>query len=62
MDGFLQQVADAAAEYETEYRPHYERLRQDLAEAEVKKKEEQLEQLRRDMGDVAVDSSHVHAN
>ncbi|XP_060686696.1 GPN-loop GTPase 1 [Hemiscyllium ocellatum] len=62
MDGFLQQVAGAAAEYETEYRPHYERLRQDLAEAEVKKKEEQLEQLRRDMGDVAVDSSHVHAN
>ncbi|XP_059504784.1 GPN-loop GTPase 1 isoform X1 [Stegostoma tigrinum] len=62
MDGFLQQVADAAAEYETEYRPHYERLRQDLAEAEMRKKEEQLEQLRRDMGDVAMDSSHVHAH
>ncbi|XP_078391156.1 GPN-loop GTPase 1 [Cetorhinus maximus] len=62
MDGFLQQVADAAAEYETEYRPHYERLRQDLAEAEMKKREEQLEQLRRDMGDVAMDSSHIHAS
>ncbi|XP_067883672.1 GPN-loop GTPase 1 isoform X1 [Heterodontus francisci] len=62
MDDFLQQVTEAAAEYETEYRPHYERLRQDLAEAEVKKREEQLEQLRKDMGDVAMDSSHVHAS
>ncbi|XP_067883673.1 GPN-loop GTPase 1 isoform X2 [Heterodontus francisci] len=37
----------------------YSKLR---AEAEVKKREEQLEQLRKDMGDVAMDSSHVHAS
>ncbi|XP_051868726.1 GPN-loop GTPase 1 [Pristis pectinata] len=62
MDDFLQQVTEAAAEYESEYRPHYQKMQQHLADKEAKKREEQLELLRRDMGDVAMDSSHVAAN
>ncbi|XP_067837751.1 GPN-loop GTPase 1-like, partial [Heptranchias perlo] len=62
MDDLVQHITEAAVEYETEYRPHYERLQQELAEAEVKKREEQLEQLRTDMGSVAVDSSHIRVS
>ncbi|XP_062911434.1 GPN-loop GTPase 1 isoform X1 [Mobula hypostoma] len=62
MHEFLQQVTEAAAEYESDYRPHYEKMQQHLAAKEVKKREDQLEQLRKDMGDIAMDSSPIPAN
>ncbi|CAL8404024.1 unnamed protein product [Boreogadus saida] len=52
LDDFFVQVAEAAIEYDTEYRPEYERLHRELAEAQSKKQGEQLERLRKDMGAV----------
>ncbi|KAM4602636.1 GPN-loop GTPase 1 [Polymixia lowei] len=46
------QVAEAAKEYETDYRPEYERLHKELADAQSRKQQEQLDQLRKDMGAV----------
>ncbi|XP_074522114.1 GPN-loop GTPase 1 [Halichoeres trimaculatus] len=46
------QVEDAAQEYERDYRPEYERLRKQLAEAQSKKQQEQMERLRKDLGAV----------
>uniref|UniRef100_A0A3P9MD88 GPN-loop GTPase 1 n=1 Tax=Oryzias latipes TaxID=8090 RepID=A0A3P9MD88_ORYLA len=54
LDDLFVQVEDAAKEYETEYRPEYERLRQQLAEAQSRKQQEQLERLRKDLGAVNV--------
>ncbi|XP_078261860.1 GPN-loop GTPase 1 [Rhinoraja longicauda] len=58
MDDFLTQVAEAVVEYDLEYRPHYLKMKQDVADRELRSREEQLERLRRDMGDVAMDPDH----
>ncbi|KPP61995.1 GPN-loop GTPase 1-like [Scleropages formosus] len=56
LDELFVQVSEAAKEYETEYRPEYERLRRELAEAQNKKQQEQLEALRKDMGTVPMET------
>ncbi|GAA6079252.1 GPN-loop GTPase 1, partial [Tachysurus ichikawai] len=56
LDELFVQVTDAAKEYETEYRPEYERLHKELAEAQSKKQQEQLERLRKDMGEVTMET------
>ncbi|KAF4102000.1 GPN-loop GTPase 1 [Onychostoma macrolepis] len=57
LDELFVQVADAAKEYETEYRPEYERLHRELAEAQTQKQQEQLERLRKDMGAVPMETA-----
>lgn len=52
LDQLFVQVEEAAKEYEREYRPEYERLRTQLAQAQSKKQQEQLERLRKDLGEV----------
>ncbi|XP_072235947.1 GPN-loop GTPase 1 [Leuresthes tenuis] len=52
LDELFVQVEDAAKEYERDYRPEYERLRKQLAEAQSRKQQEQLERLRQDLGAV----------
>nr|XP_020458262.1 GPN-loop GTPase 1 [Monopterus albus] len=52
LDELFVQVEDAAQEYERDYRPEYERLRKQLAEAQSKKQQQQLERLRKDLGAV----------
>lgn len=52
LDELFVQVAEAALEYESDYRPEYERLHKELADAQSKKQQEQLERLRKDMGEV----------
>ncbi|XP_017282583.1 GPN-loop GTPase 1 [Kryptolebias marmoratus] len=52
LDQLFVQVEDAAKEYERDYRPEYERLRRQLAEAQSKKQQEQMERLRKDLGAV----------
>uniref|UniRef100_UPI0037E94DE0 GPN-loop GTPase 1 n=1 Tax=Semicossyphus pulcher TaxID=241346 RepID=UPI0037E94DE0 len=59
LDELFVQVEDAAQEYEREYRPEYERLRKQLAEAQSKKQQEQMERLRKDLG--AVDMTKTPA-
>ncbi|XP_048831128.1 GPN-loop GTPase 1 [Brienomyrus brachyistius] len=56
LDEMFVQVSEAAKEYETEYRPEYERLRGELIEAQNKKQQEQLERLRKDMGAVPMET------
>ncbi|XP_056410078.1 GPN-loop GTPase 1 [Hyla sarda] len=55
MDDFFVKVSEAAEEYEREYRPEYERLRQAAEQEKVKEQQEQLDRLHRDMGSVALD-------
>uniref|UniRef100_A0A7N6AXC5 GPN-loop GTPase n=1 Tax=Anabas testudineus TaxID=64144 RepID=A0A7N6AXC5_ANATE len=50
LDELFAQVGDAAEEYDREYRPEYERLRKQLADAQSKKQQQQLERLRKDLG------------
>uniref|UniRef100_W5NG82 GPN-loop GTPase n=1 Tax=Lepisosteus oculatus TaxID=7918 RepID=W5NG82_LEPOC len=57
LDELFQQVSEAAKEYETEYRPEYERLHRELAEAQSKKQKEQLELLHKDMGAVSMETT-----
>ncbi|XP_066532074.1 GPN-loop GTPase 1 [Hoplias malabaricus] len=57
LDELFVQVSEAAKEYETEYRPEYERLHKELAEAQTKKQQEQLERLRKDMGEVSMETA-----
>ncbi|KAL7862553.1 hypothetical protein SRHO_G00139940 [Serrasalmus rhombeus] len=57
LDELFVHVADAAKEYEAEYRPEYERLHKELAEAQTKKQQEQLERLRKDMGEVSMETT-----
>ncbi|XP_022520494.2 GPN-loop GTPase 1 [Astyanax mexicanus] len=57
LDELFVQVAEAAKEYETEYRPEYERLHKELADAQTKKQQEQLERLRKDMGEVSMETA-----
>ncbi|XP_030266907.1 GPN-loop GTPase 1-like [Sparus aurata] len=57
LDELFVQVEDAADEYEREYRPEYERLRKQLADAQSKKQQQQLERLRKDLG--AVDMTNT---
>ncbi|XP_078112014.1 GPN-loop GTPase 1 [Sander vitreus] len=52
LDELFVQVEDAADEYERDYRPEYERLHKQLAEAQSRKQQEQLERLRKDLGAV----------
>ncbi|XP_043918311.1 GPN-loop GTPase 1 [Protopterus annectens] len=58
MTEFFQQVEDAAKEYETDYRPEYERLRKEMEKARSQKQEEQLKRLHKDLGPIAVSTSH----
>ncbi|KAM4593317.1 GPN-loop GTPase 1 isoform 2-T2 [Odontesthes bonariensis] len=57
LDELFVQVEDAAKEYERDYRPEYERLRTQLAEAQSRKQQEQLERLRKDLGAVKMTSA-----
>ncbi|CAJ1049948.1 GPN-loop GTPase 1 [Xyrichtys novacula] len=57
LDELFVQVEDAAQEYERDYRPEYERLRKQLAEAQSKKQQEQMERLRKDLGAVDMRST-----
>ncbi|XP_061100174.1 GPN-loop GTPase 1 [Conger conger] len=57
LDELFQQVSEAAKEYETEYRPEYERLHRELTAAQSKKQQEQLDRLRKDMGEVSMETS-----
>ncbi|XP_013882390.1 GPN-loop GTPase 1 [Austrofundulus limnaeus] len=52
LDQLFAQVEDAAKEYERDYRPEYERLHRQLAEAQSRKQQEQMERLRKDLGAV----------
>ncbi|XP_035017233.1 GPN-loop GTPase 1 [Hippoglossus stenolepis] len=54
LDELFVQVEDAAKEYERDYRPEYERLRKQLAEAQSLKQQQQLERLRKDLGAVNI--------
>ncbi|KAJ7991127.1 hypothetical protein DPEC_G00294030 [Dallia pectoralis] len=54
LDQFFAEVAEAAKEYETDYRPEYERLHKELADAQSRKQQEQMEHLRKDMGSVSM--------
>ncbi|XP_064188015.1 GPN-loop GTPase 1 [Anguilla rostrata] len=56
LDELFHQVSEAAKEYETEYRPEYERLHRELSEAQSKKQREQLDRLRKDMGEVSMET------
>ncbi|CAL1603377.1 unnamed protein product [Knipowitschia caucasica] len=57
LDQLFVQVEEAAKEYEREYRPEYERLRSELAQAQSQKQQEQLERLRKDLGEVKVSTA-----
>uniref|UniRef100_A0A6B2F863 GPN-loop GTPase n=1 Tax=Bothriechis nubestris TaxID=1766655 RepID=A0A6B2F863_9SAUR len=57
MDEFFEHLSKAVDEYEREYRPEYERLRKKLETAQKQKQEEQLKNLQRDMGPVAMENS-----
>ncbi|XP_029977991.1 GPN-loop GTPase 1 [Sphaeramia orbicularis] len=52
LDELFVQVEDAAKEYDRDYRPEYERLRRQLADAQNRKQQQQLERLRKDLGAV----------
>ncbi|KAL0969689.1 hypothetical protein UPYG_G00230900 [Umbra pygmaea] len=54
LEQFFKEVVDAAKEYETDYRPEYERLHKELADAQSRKQQEQMEHLRKDMGSVTM--------
>ncbi|XP_060923566.1 GPN-loop GTPase 1 [Limanda limanda] len=54
LDELFVQVEDAAKEYDRDYRPEYERLRKQLAEAQSQKQQQQLERLRKDLGAVNI--------
>uniref|UniRef100_A0AAY4A5J2 GPN-loop GTPase n=1 Tax=Denticeps clupeoides TaxID=299321 RepID=A0AAY4A5J2_9TELE len=56
LDELFVQVANAAEEYEREYRPEYERLHKELAAAQSKKQQEQLQRLQKDMGAVPMET------
>ncbi|KAM4770748.1 GPN-loop GTPase 1 [Rhinophrynus dorsalis] len=55
LDDFFEKVSEAADEYEREYRPEYDRLRQAAEEEKRREQQEQLDRLHRDMGSVALD-------
>ncbi|XP_031436630.1 GPN-loop GTPase 1 [Clupea harengus] len=55
------QVAEAAKEYETDYRPEYERLHRELAAAQSKKEQDQIDRLHKDMGKVPLDNPNAAA-
>ncbi|XP_078506252.1 GPN-loop GTPase 1 [Lissotriton helveticus] len=55
LDEFFVQVSQAVKEYESDYRPEYERLHKKLAEEQSKQQKEQLERLQKDMGAVDLD-------
>ncbi|KAM6950522.1 GPN-loop GTPase 1 isoform 1-T2 [Lycodopsis pacificus] len=57
LDELFVQVEDAVVEYERDYRPEYERLRKQLADAQSRKQQEQLERLRKDLGAVDMTST-----
>ncbi|XP_015670287.1 GPN-loop GTPase 1 [Protobothrops mucrosquamatus] len=57
MDEFFEHLSKAVDEYEREYRPEYERLRKKLETAQKQQQEEQLKNLQRDMGPVAMENS-----
>lgn len=47
-------VTDRPPSLLRDYRPEYERLRQQLADAQAQKQQQQLDRLRKDMGAVAM--------
>ncbi|XP_071806647.1 GPN-loop GTPase 1-like [Asterias amurensis] len=50
VDEFFKAIDEAVNEYETEYKPEYERIKREKLEAEEKFKHKQLERLKRDKG------------
>ncbi|KAM7015975.1 GPN-loop GTPase 1 [Tautogolabrus adspersus] len=62
LDELFVQVEDAAQEYERDYRPEYERLRKQLAEAQSTKQQEQMERLRKDLGAVDLTTKSATEN
>ncbi len=50
VDEFFKAIDEAVIEYETEYKPEYERIKREKLEAEEKFKHKQLERLKRDKG------------
>eukprot|EP00062_Callorhinchus_milii_P027174 gi/632990160/ref/XP_007884035.1/ PREDICTED: GPN-loop GTPase 1 [Callorhinchus milii] len=62
MDELFSHINDAAAEYESEYRPHYEQLLREQEETHSKERAEQLERLHSDLRNVAVDSRTLHTS
>ncbi|KAL8184161.1 UNVERIFIED_CONTAM: GPN-loop GTPase 1 [Gekko kuhli] len=57
MEEFFEQVSSAVDEYEREYRPEYERLREKMDRAESQRQREQLDRLQQDMGTVPMENS-----
>ncbi|XP_077989218.1 GPN-loop GTPase 1-like [Glandiceps talaboti] len=47
---FFEKIDEAVQEYETEYKPEYERLKKEKLEAEERKQKEQLDRLKQDIG------------
>ncbi|XP_075451339.1 GPN-loop GTPase 1 isoform X2 [Ascaphus truei] len=58
MEDFFVQVSQAAEEYERDYRPEYERMRQTAEEERRLQRQEQLERLHRDMDSVSLHTGH----
>ncbi|XP_078479954.1 LOW QUALITY PROTEIN: GPN-loop GTPase 1, partial [Lampetra planeri] len=54
LDELFRQVDSAVEEYERVYRPEYERLHTQLAEARSRHQQEQLDRLRKDLGAVTM--------
>eukprot|EP00057_Strongylocentrotus_purpuratus_P035207 XP_798140.3 PREDICTED: GPN-loop GTPase 1 [Strongylocentrotus purpuratus] len=50
MDDFFKAVTEAVEEYETEYKPQYERLRREKMEAEAKEAQKKLEKVKKGKG------------
>nr|XP_006822767.1 PREDICTED: GPN-loop GTPase 1-like [Saccoglossus kowalevskii] len=58
---FLDKIDEAVEEYETEYKPEFERLKREKIKAEEQKQKEQLTKLRKDIGkgmDVKIQQTH----
>ncbi|XP_035389040.1 GPN-loop GTPase 1 isoform X2 [Electrophorus electricus] len=57
LEDLFVQIVEAAEEYETEYRPEYERLRKELVDAQTKKQQEEMQRLHKDMGEVSMETA-----
>ncbi|KAK1793092.1 hypothetical protein P4O66_011505, partial [Electrophorus voltai] len=57
LEDLFVQIVEAAEEYETEYRPEYERLRKELVDAQNKKQQEEMQRLHKDMGEVSMETA-----
>ncbi|XP_061482000.1 GPN-loop GTPase 1 isoform X1 [Rhineura floridana] len=57
LDEFFEHLSKAVDEYEREYRPEYERLREKMGRIESQRQQEQLVRLQRDMAPLAAESA-----